>query len=71
MQHKLTLEMREAKKMDRYSERIRFLCKYKLETLNNIEELKAKKLREKQDILNTRTRLYYKRGNRMRARKIK
>ena len=63
MQHKLTPEMRkEVKKMDRYSEKIRFLCKYKLETLDNVEELKAKKLREKQDILNTRNRLYYKRG---------
>ena len=27
-----------------------------------MDELKAKKLREKQDILNTRNRLYYKRG---------
>ena len=62
MQYKLTPEMREeVKKMDRYSEKIRFLCKYKLETLENIDELKAKKLREKQDILNARNRLYYKR----------
>lgn len=52
----------EVKKMDMYSERIRFLCKYKLETLDNVDELKSKKLREKQDILNTRNRLYYKRG---------
>ena len=63
MQHKLTPKMREeVKKMDRYSEKIRFLCKYKLETLDNVDELKARKLREKQDILNTRNRLYYKRG---------
>ena len=63
IQHKLTPKMREeVKKMDRYSERIRFLCKYKLETLANVDELKTKKLREKQDILNTRNRLYYKRG---------
>lgn len=62
MQHKLTPEMREeVKKMNRYSEKIRFLCKYKLETLDNVDELKAKKLREKQDILNARNRLYYKR----------
>ena len=62
MQHKLTPEMREElKKMNRYSEKIRFLCKYKLETLDNVDELKAKKLREKQDILNARNRLYYKR----------
>lgn len=52
----------DVKKMDRYSERIRFLCKYKLEALDNVKELKSKKLREKQDILNTRNRLYYKRG---------
>lgn len=63
MQHKLTPEMREeVKKMERYSEKIRFLCKYKLETPDNVDELKAKKLREKQDILNSRNRLYYKRG---------
>lgn len=63
MQHKLTQKMREeVKKMDKYSERIRFLCKYKLNTLDNVDELKAKKLREKQNILNTRNRLYYKRG---------
>lgn len=36
--------------------------KYKLETLDNVDELKAKEPREKQDILNTRNRLYYKRG---------
>ena len=63
MQHKLTPEMRaEVKKIDEYSERIRFLCKYKLEAVDNVDELKAKKLREKQYILNTRNRLYYKRG---------
>lgn len=62
MQYKLTPKMREeVKKMDMYSEKIRFVCKYKLETLDNVDELKAKKLREKQDILNTRNRLYYKR----------
>ena len=63
MQYKLTPKMREeVKKMDHYSERIRFLCKYKLEILDNVDELKSKKLREKQDILNARNRLYYKRG---------
>ena len=63
MQYKLTPKMREeVKKMDEYSERIRFLCKYKLETVDNVDELKSKKLREKQDILNARNRLYYKRG---------
>ena len=55
--------MRKAiEKMEYYSEQIRFLCKYKLETLESVDELKTNKLREKQDILNARNRLYYKRG---------
>ena len=62
--HKLTEEMRkDIAKMDHYSELARFLCKYKLELAENVDELKDKKLREKQDILNTRNKLYYKRGN--------
>ena len=62
--HKLTEEMRKnIAKMDHYSELTRFLCKYKLELAKNVDDLKYKKLREKQDILNTRNRLYYKRGN--------
>ena len=62
--HKLTEEMRkDISKMDHYSELIRFLCKYKLEIAQNVDDLKNKKLKEKQDILNTRNRLYYKRGN--------
>lgn len=62
--HKLTEEMRkDIAKMDRYSELIRFLCKYKLEIVKNVDDLKDKKLKEKQEILNTRNRLYYKRGN--------
>lgn len=62
--HKLTEEMRkDIAKMDHYSELIRFLCKYKLEIVKNVNDLKDKKLREKQEILNTRNRLYYKRGN--------
>ncbi len=62
--HKLTGEMKkDIAKLDYYSELIRFLCKYKLELAENVDELKDKKLREKQNILNTRNRLYYKRGN--------
>ena len=62
--HKLTEEMRkDIAKMDHYSELIRFLCKYKLEIAQNVDDLKNMKLREKQEILNTRNRLYYKRGN--------
>ena len=62
LNHKLTPEMREAvKKMDKYSEQIRFICKYKLETINDIDNLKKQKKEELQKTLNTRNRLYYKR----------
>lgn len=50
------------KKMDFYSEQIGFMCKYKLETTDEVDELKAKKLREKQIILNKRNKLYYHRN---------
>lgn len=54
--------MRQAvKKMDKYSEQIRFICRYKLETVNDIENLKEQKQEELQKTLNTRNRLYYKR----------
>lgn len=62
LNYKLTPEMREAvKKMDKYSEQIRFMCKYKLETINDIDNLKKQKKEELQKTLNTRNRLYYKR----------
>lgn len=62
--YKLAPEMRaEIKKMDHYSEQTRFICKYKLETTKNIEDLKENKQQEKQKLLNTRNRLYYKRSN--------
>ncbi len=51
----------EVKKMDKYSERIRFLCKYKIETMSDVDNVKEKKQEEMQKILNTRNRLYYKR----------
>ena len=47
--------------MDKYSEQIRFICKYKLETINDIDNLKEEKKEELQKTLNTRNRLYYKR----------
>lgn len=53
---------KEVKKMEFYSEQIRFMCKYKLETTDAVNELKAKKLREKQIILNKRNKLYYHRN---------
>lgn len=62
LNYKLTPEMRaEVKKMDKYSEQIRFICKYKLETINDIDNLKEQKQEELQKNLNTRNRLYYKR----------
>ena len=62
LNYKLTLKMREeVKKMHKYSEQIRFICKYKLETINDIENLKEQKKEELQKTLNIRNRLYYKR----------
>ena len=51
----------EVKKMDEYSKRVRFLCKYKIETMSDIDNVKEKKQEEMQKILNMRNRLYYKR----------
>lgn len=62
LNYKLIPEMRaEVKKMDKYSEQIRFICKYRLETINDIDNLKDQKKEELQKTLNTRNRLYYKR----------
>lgn len=62
LNYKLSPEMREAvKKMDKYSEQIRFICKYKLETIHDIDNLKEQKQEELQKTLNTRNKLYYKR----------
>lgn len=62
LNYKLFPEMRaEVKKMDKYSQQIRFICKYKLETINDIDNLKEQKQEELQKTLNTRNRLYYKR----------
>ena len=62
LNYKLTPKMRaEVKKMDKYSERIRFLCKYRIETLSDIDNVKENKQEEMKKLLNTRNRLYYKR----------
>ena len=62
LSYKLTPKMRkEVKKMHKYSEQIRFICKYKLETINDVENLKKQKKEELQKNLNARNRLYYKR----------
>lgn len=61
--HKLTPEMRaEIKKMDKYSEKIRFICKYKLENMKNLRYLEYDKQEELQKVLNKRNSLYRKRG---------
>ena len=52
---------KEIKKMEQYSEKIRFLCKHKIETISDVESVKENKKEEMQKILNTRNRLYYKR----------
>lgn len=47
IQYKLTPEMRaEVQKMDEYSERIRFLCKYKIETMSDVNNIKEQKKEE-------------------------
>lgn len=51
----------EVKKMDEYSERIRFLCKYKIETMSDVDNVKEQKQEEMKKVLNVRNRLYYKR----------
>lgn len=62
LNYKLTPKMRaEVKKMDKYSEQIRFICKYKLGTINDIDNLKEQKKEELQKTLNIRNRLYCKR----------
>lgn len=62
MQHKLTPEMRQAiKKLDKYSEQVRFVCKNKIETMSDIDNIKEKKQEELKKILNIRNKLYYKR----------
>lgn len=62
--YKMTPEMRmTSKKLDKFSERVRFVCKYKLETVKDINNLKNDKQEELQKVLNIRNRLYYKRNN--------
>ena len=61
--HKLTPEMRaEIKKMDKYSEEIRFICKYKVENMKDFRYLEYDKQEELQKVLNKRNSLYRKRG---------
>ena len=61
--HKLTPEMRaEVKKMDKYAEEIRFICKYKIEKMHDLTDLEYDKKEELQKVLNKRNSLYRKRG---------
>lgn len=52
----------EVKKMDKYSEEIRFICKYKIENMKDLRDLEYDKEQELQKVLNKRNRLYHKRG---------
>lgn len=53
----------EVNKMEKYSEQIRVIYSYKLETINDIDNLKEQEKQELQKTLNTRNRLYYKSQN--------
>ena len=52
----------EIKKMDKYSEEIRFICKYKVENMKDLRYLEYDKQEELQKVLNKRNSLYRKRG---------
>ncbi len=61
-QHKLSPEMRrEVRKLEQYSAEVNLVCKYKLETLQDVDNHKDKKKDELRELYNTRNRLYYKR----------
>lgn len=62
LQYKLSPKMRaEVRKMEMYSEKIRFLCKYKMSNFADVENVKELKQEELRNCLNERNRLYYKR----------
>ena len=48
--------------MDKYSEEIRFICKYKIEKMHDLTDLEYDKKEELQKVLNKRNSLYRKRG---------
>lgn len=63
IQYKLTPKMREeVSKMDRYSEEIRFMCKYKINTIADIEKVKDERKDNLRLLDNEGNRLYYKRN---------
>lgn len=63
LQYRLTPEMRkESKKLDIYSQEIRFMCKHGIETLNDVEVMKVSKIEKLRKLINERNRLYYRRG---------
>ena len=62
MQYKLSPEMRkEVKKLEQYSEKVRFVCKNKLEKLDDVRDYKEIKQKELKELYNERNRLYYRR----------
>ncbi|MFG6318446.1 MAG: relaxase/mobilization nuclease domain-containing protein [Clostridia bacterium] len=63
IQYKLTPKMREeVRKMDKYSEEIRFMCKYQINTIADIEKVKDERKDNLRLLDNERNRLYYKRN---------
>ncbi len=62
LQYKLSPKIRaEVRKMKMYSEKIRFLCKYKISNFADIENVRKVKQKDLRNCLNERNRLYYKR----------
>ena len=51
----------QARKLEQYSEKVRFVCKNKLETLKDVSDYKDVKQEELKKLYNKRNRLYYKR----------
>ena len=64
MEYKLTPAMRaEVKKMEDYSQKNRFLAKYKITTLRELQNVKKEQKENLRKQLNARDKLYYKKKN--------
>ena len=64
MEYKLTPAMRaEVRKMENYSQKNRFLAKYKIATLKDIQVVKKEQEENLKKHLNARDKLYYKKKN--------
>ena len=61
-QHKMSYEMRrEIKRLEKYTDEARLLCKYNLKTVDDVRNYMATKQDELKELYNERNRLYYKR----------